>query len=526
MNETPRYATLKDYLDVLRRQWWLILAVAALFGAAAYTYTELQDPSYTAEASLSVRDISRDFDLVSSNALPTRETPETLAITAADRATRPRIAQRVKKALKTDLTVDELRGMVTTRAEARTAFVIFEARSGNPRQAAEVANEFARQYARVATSQERARYGRAARSLRAEFRRRSRSARRRNSVQRQLFEERVSRIEALEDFARPVETARRAEVPSVPTSPRPLRDTVLGLILGMTIGILLAFARDVLDRRMKGAEEIQEELGIPMVGYVGDKALGGGLLPVSGTDGMDEPDLEAFRILRANIDFLEADSPPRSLMVASALPEEGKTTVAIGLAGVYAATGRHTLLLECDLRRSDLAKRLGIAPSPGLSDHLAGRASQREIVQEIVLPWGSGAEVGSNGAAPPPKGTVERRSPVVLPCITAGSQAGNAAELLNSQRFKIFLDRLTRRYEMVIIDTAPLLPVVDSLELVPLVDAVLLCVRASRTTRGQAVAAKAVLDHFPPRPTGVVTTGVRGTDAAAGYYSYSYSYSS
>lgn len=526
MNETPRYATLKDYLDVLRRQWWLILAVAAVFGGAAYAYTKLQDPTYAAEASLSVRDISRDFDLVSSNALPTRETPETLAITAAERATRPRIAERVKAALKTRLTVDELRGMITTRAEARTAFVVFEARSESPRRAARVANEFARQYALVATRQERARYGRAARSLRAEFRRRTRSSPSRNSIQRQLFEERVSRIEALEDFARPVETARRAEVPTTPGSPRPLRDTVLGLILGMTIGILLAFARDTLDRRMKGAHEIQEELGVPLLGYVSNKALGGGLLPIGGDSGLAEPDLEAFRILRANLDFLEVDTPPRSLMVTSALPEEGKTTVAIALAGIYAATGRRTLLLECDLRRSDFATRLGVAAKPGLSDHLAGRASEREIVQDIVLPWGSTAPEPSNGGAPTSGAGAEARSPVLLPCITAGSSQPNAAELLNTDRFKIFLDRATRNYDLVIIDTAPLLPVVDSLELVPLVDAVLLCVRATRTTREQAAAAKAALDHFPDRPIGLVTTGVRASDASSGYYSYAYSYSS
>jgi len=517
---------LKDYLDVLRRQWWLILAVGVLFGGAAYAYTKLQDPTYTAEASLSIRDISRDFDLLSSNALPTREAPETLAIIAAEQAARPRIAARVKKALKTRLTVAQLRSMITVRAEARTSFVVFEGRSSRPRQAAAISNEFARQYAAVTTRRERARYARAANSLRSEFRRRSRSGRSRSSVQRQLFEERVSRIEALEDFARPVETARRAEVPKIASSPRPRRDTMLGLILGMTIGILLAFARDALDRRMKGAHDIEEELGMPVLGYVSGKALGGGLLPMDGDDGIAEPDLEAFRILRANLDFLEVDSPPRSLMVTSALPEEGKTTVAIALAGVYAATGRRTLLLECDLRRPDFANRMGLATSPGLADHLAGRASQREIVQEIVLPWGSTGEDPSNGGPPAPAAKGEGRSPVLLPCITAGSTRPNAAELLNSDRFKIFLDRATRAYDLVIIDTPPLLPVVDTLQIVPLVDAVLLCVRASRTTREQAAAAKAALDHFPDRPTGLVTTGVRAGDAGSRYYSYSYSYSS
>lgn len=521
MNEAPRYATLRDYLDALRRHRWLILAVALLFGGAAYAYTKSQDPVYTAESSLAVRDISQDVDLISSTALPTRALPETLAVSSAEQATRPVVAQRVKKALKSKLTIDQLRGMVTARAEARTAFVVFQAQAGTGRRAARLANEFARQFTIVTTRQERRRYGRAADSLRTRFRK---DKGRRSSIQRQLYEERISRVQALQDFARPVETARRAEVPSTPTSPRPLRDTVLGLILGLTVGILLAFLRDALDRRMKGAHDIQEELGVPLLGYVSDKALGGGLLSLTGKGGSPEPDLEAFRILRANLDFLEADTPPRSFMVTSALPEEGKTTVAIALACVYAATGRRTLLLECDLRRSAFSNRLGIAPRPGLSDHLAGRAPEREIVQDIVLPWNARPEAQTNGSQPatPAGGPAER---VTLSVVAAGTSRPNAAELLNSDRFRRYLANATRAYEVVIIDTAPLLPVVDSLELVPLVDAVLLCVRASRTTREQAMAAKAAIAHFPDRPVGLVTTGMRRGDAANyGYYAYSYSY--
>ena len=182
--------------------------------------------------------------------------------------------------------------------------------------------------------------------------------------------------------------------------------------------------------------------------------------------------------------------------------------------------------MECDLRRPDFAERIGLAARPGLADHLAGRASAREILQEIVVPWGATGGAPPNGRPPASGAVAEGRSPVLLPCVTAGTTLPNAAELLNSDRFKIYLSRLTRTYDLVILDTAPLLPVVDTLEIVPLVDAVLLCVRASRTTREQAAAAKAALDRFPDRPIGLVTTGVRARDAGSQYYSYSYSYSS
>ena len=201
--------------------------------------------------------------------------------------------------------------------------------------------------------------------------------------------------------------------------------------------------------------------------------------------------------------------------------------MAIALAGVYAAAGRRTLLVECDLRRPAFAERLGIPKTPGISDHLAGRASEEAIIQDIVLPWAVAPAGPTNGTGPSSVGVTEQSSLVTLPCITAGTTVPHSAELLTSDRFKALLERLTIEYDVVILDSAPLLPVVDTLELVPLVDAILLCVRASRTTRDQAAAAKAALDHFPDRPIGLVTTGMRKGDAADyGYYSYDYSYDS
>jgi capsular exopolysaccharide synthesis family protein len=233
---------------------------------------------------------------------------------------------------------------------------------------------------------------------------------------------------------------------------------------------------------------------------------------------LSEDDLEGFRVLRTNIEFLDVDNPPKVLLVTSALPQEGKSTVATGLAAAYAVAGKRTLVVECDLRRPTLATRTGISATPGLSDYLVGRAEPQQVLQSIAPPSGpaNGNEASTMTAAVP------------FVAITAGSPSPQPAELLRSKRCSEFLAQVRDAYDVVLLDTCPLLSVADTLELLPAADAVIICVRASKTTRDQAKAAKAALAHFPTRPSGVVLTGARSHDAGAypGYYSYGYVYGS
>jgi capsular exopolysaccharide synthesis family protein len=199
----------------------------------------------------------------------------------------------------------------------------------------------------------------------------------------------------------------------------------------------------------------------------------------------------------------------KTVLVTSALPQEGKSTVATSLASAYVLAGKRTLLVECDLRRPTMAKRLSCEQSPGLSDYLIGQATPTEVVQKVPL------VEPQNGTAAP-----------TLVAITAGSPTPRPAELLASKRFGAFLDQVREAYDVVVIDSTPLLSVGDSLQLVPRVDGVVLCVRAEQTTREQARAARQALEHFPDRPTGVVVTGVKpGHELDYGYYSYAYAQS-
>jgi tyrosine-protein kinase len=197
-------------------------------------------------------------------------------------------------------------------------------------------------------------------------------------------------------------------------------------------------------------------------------------------------------------------------MVTSALPEEGKSTVALALAGAAAVAGKRALLVECDLRRPCLADRLGIDEEPGLTDYLLGEAKPADVLQVVELDT---APAAANGGA---AGEKESSS---LVCITAGSPAELPAEMLGSERFSKFLSQVSEAYDLVVLDTSPILSVVDSLELAPKVDGLLVCVRLSQTTREEARAAREALGYLPERTTGVVVTGYRPGDD---YYGYAY----
>jgi succinoglycan biosynthesis transport protein ExoP len=310
---------------------------------------------------------------------------------------------------------------------------------------------------------------------------------------------------------------RFASVPGKPVSPRPVLNTILGLIIGLTLGILAAFVRDTLDRRLRRSAEIQEHLGLPLLGHLSESALGS----IPGSNGgkrLSDPDLESVRILRVNLDFV-FNPRPRSVAVTSGLPEEGKSTVAIALATVSATGGRRTLLVECDLRRPSIAQRLGIVPEPGLTQYLDGVAGLGEIMQEVSL--GPALGFDGVGTVAPPSSAAQNS----LVCVTAGRPTDHPADILGSPRFRDFLDEVGNRFEFIVLDTAPLLSVVDTRELLPHVDGVLLCVRAARTTDDEAKAAKQALEHLPDRPTALVVTGVRkGDEGDYGYYSYAYTY--
>jgi polysaccharide biosynthesis transport protein len=511
MGEAPRYATLRDYLRVVREQRLLICIVAAVFAGVALWLAERQDPVYEARAAVAFVDQSQDYLLVGTP-VAAQAMPAVRASSEAATVTRTQVLAKAAKELRTKVPLARLRGAIASTPDLSTGMVIVKSRWNDGSFAARLSTSVARAFAALEVSGAKERYRIAARDLRKTIRGLS-PKRPSERYTRALNVERLNRVETLERIAHPASVAREAVAPANPISPRPVRDALLGLLLGLTVGLLAAFVRDALDRRLRGTSEISEELRMPIIGHLRGDVLGRTLMSSNGRPALNEADFEAFRILRTNLDFLDVDSPLKTVVVTSPLPEEGKSTVAVSLACAYAVAGKRVLLVECDLRRPTLAHRLGIEPQPGISDYLLGQAEPKDVVRTVPVtaPDGDGAEPG--------------RVPMIA-CIAAGRPSPRPAELLGSKRFNGFLGQVAEAYDKVILDATPLLSVVDALELLPQVDGVVMCVRAQRTTRDQARAARSALEHFPQQPRGVVVTGVRpGDEADYGYYSYAYAYS-
>lgn len=508
MSDAPQYTSLQDYRRVLRDQRVLVALIIIAFTAAAIVYSVRQTPVYEASAAIDVREENADLNDVGLG-VPVLQTPEQRAAIASERVIQPDVARRANRDLERKIPPDDVASYIQAAPEALTNLVVIRASSSSAEYSALVANRFADAAREVITDERRKRYAEQA----ATFQRSLRTIKDipANGFTRASLVDRVNKLRNLADIAQPVAVVRRAEVPGGPVSPKPIRNGILGFLLGLTIALITAVVRDALDRRFKSSKEIREALALPLIGHVREELLG---RTVVGSEGraLTAAELDVFRIVRTNVGFLDVDDPIKCIAVTSAMPDEGKSTVAGALAAASVLAGSRTLLVECDLRRPTLAKRLGLQQGPGLSDYLVGSAEPGSVLQRVELRLGKGSSNGSDSSA---QGS--------LVCITAGTPTPQPAELLGSQRFRAFLDQVSDVYDAIILDTCPLLSVVDTIELIPHVDGLVVCVRASRTTRDQARAARAAIDHLPTKPSAVVVTGLRaGEEADYGYYSYSY----
>jgi Mrp family chromosome partitioning ATPase/capsular polysaccharide biosynthesis protein len=518
MSDT-RQGTLRDYLRVLRGGRTAIIAVTLVCAGIAAGMSLSQETKYVASARVTFQEENRSNAEAGLAALST-QTAAQLAAEGASTMLSNDVLNRAKRRLQSNLPIADLRAMLATSVDPSSTLVTVQATATEKTFAATLANEVARGAVTIQKNTERERYAKTAERVERQYEdlRASGKSDTRTDVALATLLDRIATLRTLSVNATPSRVAETASVPQSPASPKPLRSTIFGGLIGLMLGIGLAFVRDSLDRRLRDSTEIQETLDLPVVGMVRIEALGNAAYVPNGRGPMTDQDVESFRILRTNLEFLDVDNPIKSVLVTSPLPEEGKSTVAASLAAANAASGKRTLLVECDLRRPSLPERLSINRSPGLSDYLAGQAGASEILQIVTLSEG---EIPPNGrAADPPPATIAAGKLVV---IAAGSQSVRPAELLGSRRFRDFLEQVVAAYDTVVLDSPPLLSVSDTLEIVPLVDSVLLCIRADQTTRDQARAVKDALAHLPKRTSGIVVTGLKpGREHDYGYYSYAY----
>jgi capsular exopolysaccharide synthesis family protein len=312
---------------------------------------------------------------------------------------------------------------------------------------------------------------------------------------------------------RVVETAT---VPGAPISPRVTLNIIVGLVGGLLLGIALPLLREQLDSSIKTPADVEEKLGATFLGLLpelndAEKPRGRGRRgrrprpdgePVEG-----QPELvvhnrpssgvsEAARSIRTNLMFMNPDKPCRKILVSSAAPSEGKTTVACGIAIALAQGGQRVCIVDADLRRPRLHRIFDRAGEAGLTSALVGEATLDEVAKPTVVPnlWS----------------------------VPAGPLPPNPADLLQSDRFRKFVQELGTRFDRVIIDSPPLVAVTDSAIISTLVDGTVFVVRAFQTSKQVSAQGLRALRDVEAPIIGTVLNAVNLNRHEYNYYHYYY----
>ena len=304
---------------------------------------------------------------------------------------------------------------------------------------------------------------------------------------------------------RPVDIARTPTAPSEPNLPRNLS---FALALGLTTGIGLCFVLDSIDNTVRTPEQAQIISGLPSLGMIpmGSRHNAGlnfrqrvsigssrEVVEVITQTRPQSQMAESYRALRTSLLLTSLGTPPKVILVTSALPEEGKTTTSINSAIVLAQRGTRVLLIDADLRRPSIHKTLGMAPTSGLSNVLTGGTS---LAQAIVP-----SNISPN-----------------LSVLPAGTPPPNPAELLASSNMATLLAELCDQYDHIVIDTPPTLSVTDAVIMATRADAVILVIRAGQTTKQALRRARDVLTQVNARICGVLLNAVNLNSPDYHYY--------
>jgi capsular exopolysaccharide synthesis family protein len=295
-----------------------------------------------------------------------------------------------------------------------------------------------------------------------------------------------------------------ADAPDFPSYPRRSVNLTLGLLCGLGIGLVLSFMVEALDTNIKTIYDIEEKLGLPMLGVVPqvDTKL---LSPETFVRDATSPIpgawsrlAEAYRALRTTILLSRAGTPPQVILISSAKPSEGKTSITTLEAIVFALNGARVLLIDSDLRRPSVHLRFRISNKVGLTSVLTGKTPLQDAITQVE-------------AVP---------SLHILP---AGPIAPMPAELLGSLQMQRLIEGLRSSYDFILIDTPPVLTVTDAAVLVSISDGVVLVLRYGQASRNVVARASEILLRSGAHLLGVVLNAVdlQSSDYAE-YYGRAY----
>ncbi|MDV3354451.1 polysaccharide biosynthesis tyrosine autokinase [Dietzia sp. IN118] len=453
---------LRDLLSVLRARWIVIVAATLIGGLLALGMSLLTPPSYQAKVQFYVTVAGGDSAAAAYQGSLGAQ-QRVQSYAALVKSTD--ITQQVVDAAGADLTPTQVAGETTATADAKTVLLNVAVSNSDPQRALQLAQGFG-----------------------------------------EVLPEAINRLETPDGGGPALAKLTVVNPPALPTSPiapKTEQNVAIGLVLGLLAGIGIALLINAFDRRVKSAEQLESIADKPVVGSIPfrkaeDKENGAEHI-VPFREG-HSPAAESFRRLRTNLQFLNVDNPPRVFVLTSSVATEGKSETAINLSLALAESGNRVLLIEADLRRPLVVSYMSMPDKVGLTNILSGQAEFADVVQETRH---DGVDLLACGPLPP-----------------------NPSELLASDMARHLIDELRSKYDYVIIDSPPLLPVTDGALLARITDGALLVVRSHRTTADQVAQAVDNLAKADASLLGIVTVANKpAKKGSAGYYD-SYYYSS
>lgn len=511
MNEQNSATNDGDELDIrallrpLRTRWWLVLLIVVIATAAAYVLDARRPKVYEASTSVYVNlndDVaaqfsngSQQFDVNSPNQLSDLATLLQSSSAAAS------VAKRLHGAL----SPGQVQAAVNVSASETADFIAITAKASSPQLAAGIANAYARVFIHQGQEQVAAELSQL--QLQTNDQINALPAGGANGQRSVLLE----RLKSLQSAKRNPDTAEQqigvATPPSNPISPNPKKVAIFAFFLSLLASLVIVYLLERLDQRLKDLDGLTSLYKLPLLAVVPHS--GNPEPQVDGVPTLPAETIEAIRMLRMSVGLQSLDAPPRVLLITSAMPAEGKTTVSRDLALVYREAGVDVALIDADLRRGSLTA--AFAPnssSPGLTGILLGETpiADAQVDAKVALP-----SDGRRGASP--EGTD-------IPFIPSGGPASNPPAILGSMRMASLLQELADEHELLIIDSPPLLPVSDTLPLLSMVDGVILVARVNVTRRDAVKRTRAVLSGAG----GARVIGLVANDIAAAKRAYLYGY--
>ena len=508
---------LRGILAVLRRRWRIVVLFAVLGAGLSLGSALLETPTYRASAELMVAPLNGQVPSNGVLVQPTEIATQMAVITSTP------VAERVKSALGLSLTIDQLLAQVSVTQEGETRILDVTARGPAPQAAADVANSFASEYLAYRVEQGLAQSKEAqqvladqAKQLRAEYDKLTGEIRRASTTEVRSLQSQQQAILVQLTQVLNAQAAAAANAPSAnaggstlvdaaasqsPASPKPVRSAVLGLLLGLLVGVVAAFIRDRFDDALRDENRLRELIDpLPLLGRIPiwSQAATGRLVSLMDPS---SPVSEAYRALGTNVRFLlaanrghQGSQPPgqassrkprggtagQVILVASGHEAEGKTDVTSNLAVALVRYGLRVVVVDADLRLPRLGRRLGMGSPPGVTDLLAGSESIDDYLLDV-----EGLKV-----------------------LPGGNTAPNPAELLASTEMANLISTLKLRFDVVLLDSTPLLRVADTLELVRAADIVVMVARYGETRMHSLTESLNQIRQVGGRTSGVVLVGV------------------